>query len=332
MSKLQNIIVCLLAIVGVVSCRIKEDMSKCPGTILLDYTAYSDEVIAEIAPEEEVSVYVFDKNGICCDIITHTYGDLEAIDFEFKVPILYNGLQAVVWHGNDSEDYYNPQMALGQSYEDFSLSLNKEISKNVFTHLTPSLWASPLEPIDYCASKTRHRIHMTRIHTRVNVNLKMKLDDGSFKDINMDDYLVKILSPNDVYHTDYTLCEECEMTEFNNQEQIDKNSFIDWARVGSLRISPDMDCKMQIVQAHNPSKAILVNGSTKFDLVDFMLQSRTANKNNDTEITDQRFLDLNKIWDLDFTIDPSTYAAISLTIQGWTMWFDDVNLGDKFGH
>ncbi len=320
---LKHIGIYLLFAFGLISCNIKEDISDCPGTILLDYTAYSDEILDEIEPDEQVHVYIFDHNDICFKVYQFSYAELEAIDFEFKVPILYNGQNAVVWHGNDAADYKDDNMAIGHSLEEFMLTLNHDLQNKTINHLPSSLWASPLEPIEYCASKSRHRIHMTRIHTRINVNLRQEMPDGSVKEVDMDDYLLTVKSTNNVYHTDYTLCDSCEELTFTNREELDSNSFLDWGHVGTLRVSPDMSCTMQIAPADFPDDPIKVAGSTEFDLTQYMLDSR--GKSVDPEMSDQRYLDLNKIWNVDFTLNPAG-VAVKLIINGWTIWLDDVDL------
>lgn len=299
-------------------------MSNCPGTILLDYTAYSDEILDDIAPDEEVNIYIFDQNNICNKIYTFTYGELQKINYEFEVPIKYNGHNAVVWHGNHSPDYSANRMKIGESLNDFYLRLIYNESSHKFTHVPDPLWASPLEPIDYCASKSRHRIHMTRIHTYVNVNLRQQNVDGSTFEIDMDDYITSIQSQNDVYHTDYSISGQSEMLEFNNAEELAANTFLDWAHVGTLRITPNMYCVLCIAPVGDPDNPISVGGTTKLDLVDYMLQSREADEES-TEISDQRFLDLNKVWNIDLLLGPGN-IAVSLTINGWTIWFDHVDL------
>ncbi len=243
---LKHIGIYLSLIIGLISCNIKEDMSNCPGTILLDYTSYPKEILDEIDPDEQVSVYIFDTKGNCCKIYTYTYGELEDINFEFKVPIQYNGLNAVVWHGNDCKSYSCNEMAKGGNYKDFMLQLNYDIATTSFSRVPSSLWAAPLEPIDYCAAITRHRIHMTRVHTRINVNLRQKQVDGSIKELNMDDYQTTIFAKNDIYRTDYTISRQSHELQFNNTEELEQNTYLDWAHVGTLRITPEMDCTMQI--------------------------------------------------------------------------------------
>ncbi len=320
---LKYIYIYLLLVIGLVSCNIKEDMSDCPGTILLDYTSYSDEILDEIEPDEQVSVYIFDTNGICCDIYSYSYGELQAIDYEFRVPIQYNGLYAVVWHGNNSSDY-DITMAKGKSYKDFYLRLNYDLANSHFTHVPPSLWASPIEPIEYCASKSRHRIHMTRIHTEVNVNLRQRMVDGSIKELDMADFRTMIRAQNDVYHTDYTISRQSETLIFTNEDELQEYDFLDWAHVGTLRIMPEAKCLLQIAPLDELDSPIVISGATEVDLVDYMLQSRESSA-EESGVSDQRFLDLNKVWDIDFLLNPA-YVAVSLTINGWTIWLDDVNL------
>lgn len=315
----------LLLTLVLISCNIKEDMSNCPGTILIDYTSYSNDILNEIEDDEQVNIYIFDVDSICIEIYTFSYGELRDIDFEFEVPIQYNGLNAVVWHGNDSPDYSDRRMVIGENYENYYLRLNYNIATTDFTRVPSPLWASELEPIEYCASKTRHRVYMTRIHTLFNVNLRQQYPDGSIVELDMDDYLTAIYAQNDVYHTDYSVSRQSHLIEFTNEDELEENTFLDWAHVGTLRITPEMYCSMQITPIDTPLTPISVQGSTEFDLVSFMLQSREDDDLDDSEITDERFLDLNKIWNVDFLLDPS-YIALSLNINGWTIWFDDVDL------
>ncbi len=323
-------------------------MSDCPGYILLDYTAYSDEVLEDIDPDEMVNIYIFDKDGICIDIKSISYGELKKVGYQLTLPITYNGNSIVVWHGNESEDY-DITMDLGKSYDEFYLEL-ETLANNSFERVPSSLWASQYQTIKYCAAITRHRIHMTRIHTEVNVWFKMRgYENGEITALNMQNYVVSIKSKDDTYHTDYNLCPDCDKVTYNNWEQVNEaTEYFDCAHTGALRLMSDQECMLYI---HNLEGELLYT----LDLMKYMLLSK-----DDSSITDQRFLDLNKIWDIVLIIDepepdepeipdpptpptPPTppgpgpgpkpdpkpdqgYVLVGLTINGWTIWLDNVDL------
>ncbi len=308
-----------MAVCGFTSCNIKEDMSDCPGTILLDYTDYTQEIIDEIDPATKVYVYIFDDEDICTEIIEHTYGELEAIDYEFKVPITYNGKNALVWHGGDNSDYDNSTMVKGARLDDFYLKLIHETNK--FEEVTPELWASALEPIDYCASKSRHRIFMTRLHTLINIKLTQQNNDGSVSQLDMNDYIVSLNATNDVYHEDLTLCSSCEEVIYSNADEISTASSIrETAHVGTLRLTPTMESILTVKRVDDGT-VVKIGGKDGLDLVDYMLKTQS----DDDTASAQRFLDLNKIWDIELMVD-SYEVAVALTINGWTVWFDNKDL------
>lgn len=149
-------------------------MSNCPGTILLDYTLYSESILDEIDSNSVVNIYIFDSEDICSDIISYTYGELDKCDFEFEVPITYRNCNALVWHGGSSSEYDDSSMTIGTSLDDFYLKLNH--NGESYSKVTELLWAAPLEEIDFCASKTRHRIYMTRLHTLLNLTLSQRIN------------------------------------------------------------------------------------------------------------------------------------------------------------
>ncbi len=325
-------------------------MSDCPGYILLDYTQYPDEVLEDIGPSEIVNIYIFDEDGICIDIITRSYGELEAQSFQLTLPMSYNGKQLVVWHGNDSEDYNISDMELGRSYDDFYLEL-ETLADQTFDHVPAPLWASEYQTIEYCAAITRHRIYMTRIHTEVNVSLDLTSYSGATtRGIDMREYSVTISADDDIYNTDYETAIYEDRVSFNNDEQLETaTEAIEWANLGTLRLEPDMRSRLRVYSSEGEELYEL-------DLVAYMLMTKT-----DSSITDQKFLDLNKIWDITLIIaeteptpdpepdpdptpdpdpdpdptpdpepelDPDTgYVLIGLTINGWTTWFDSVDLG-----
>lgn len=296
-------------------------MSNCPGTFLLDYTAYPDEILDEIDPESVVNIFVFDTEDICSDVLQYTYGELVECNYEFKVPIAYRERNAVVWHGNDSEDYDDSSMAVGTSLEDFYLRLIKNTEKGI-GHAPSMLWASNLEKVEFCASKTRHRIHMTKVDTQVDVTLNMVYDNGDVVPVDMIDYKATITAKDNVYHIDCTICDSSETLVFDNSEEIAENTELDEAHVGTLRLMPESDSYLYLTNVKSGNR-VSVGSDNRIDLVKYMLDSRGSDI--DTEITDQRFLDLNKKWDIALTIDGS-FVAVNMTINGWTVWFDDTDL------
>ncbi|MFI3295189.1 MAG: FimB/Mfa2 family fimbrial subunit [Rikenellaceae bacterium] len=325
-----NISLFLLVIQVFVSCNIKEDMSDCPGSIILDYSAYSDVILDEIESQTEVDIFVFDNDSICVEIYTFTYGDLEAMGFEFSVPIEYRGYNATVWQGLESSNYTSRRMVLGENYNNFYMRLVHNSESNSYTSVPDPIWASPLEPIDYCAKITRHRIYMTRLHTKVELNIQQKLSDNTLMDLDMEDYLVTIEAHNNVYHTDYTIdVEESVDLEYNNMTELDSGKDLVCARVGTLRTAPDMDCTLYIEPKTSEDSRIVIQGASELDLIEYMLATK-----GDSSLSDQEFLDLNKIWQINVIVqeqqepqsDENIYIALGISINGWVIWFTSSEL------
>lgn len=314
----------LVALLGLISCNIKEDVSDCPGSMILDYSAYSDEILDEIGSEEQIDVFIFDPTGICVEIYTFTYGELEAQGFEFVVPIEYRNYNAVVWQGLNSESYTSNRMVLCESYENFYTRLVYEAATLSYSKVPESLWATQLEPIEFCAKITRHRVYMTRLHTKVEVNLYQKYSDGSVEELDMEDYLVTIEAQNNVYHTDYTIdkTESVEL-DYDNKVEVESGQDLRCACVGTLRIAPDMNCVLYVEPKGSTQRTITIGGASEIDLVNYMLATKT-----DSEISDQEFLDLNKVWDIDLVLEANDtgYVAVMLSINGWVVWFSSSDL------
>ncbi|MFI3265147.1 MAG: FimB/Mfa2 family fimbrial subunit [Rikenellaceae bacterium] len=291
----------LFILLGALSCNIKEDMSDCPGSMILDYSSYSQLVLDDIAADEQIKVFIFDSNGICCDVRSFTYGGLSEVGLEFELPITYRGYNAVVWHGAESEKYESSTMMLGESYEDFQLTLLAENS-NYSGALAP-LWASPLEPIEYCAKITRHRVYMTRLHTEINITLQESLSEGGFAELDVNDYTMTIEAANNVYHTDYTISDKSSTIRYSN----------DGSELGTLRLTPDMECLFNCEDV-----------DCQIDLIEYMLSTKT-----DSSISDQEFLDLNKVWNISLVVKEqsnSKYIALGIIINGWVRWFSSSEL------
>lgn len=329
-----NIGLSLLLFFGAVSCNIKEDISNCPGSIILDYSAYSSEILDDIGADEQIKVFIFDPEGICVDIYSFTYGSLQETGLEFEVPIAYSDHNVVVWQGLESADYTSNRMVVGESYENFYLRLVYDTSTLSFNQVPDPLWASAYEPIEFCAKITRHRIYMTRLHTQVNVSVQQKMTDGSLVSLTTDDFHIAINACNNVYHTDYSIDEGSVALEYNDDEQYDSPAATlsltdEIAEAGTLRITPTMECTLSVEGVDGSD--ISIGGSTMLDLVSYMLATKS-----DDSISDQRFLDLNKVWDLNLIIvessepsDPTVkngYVALSIEINGWVMWFSSSEL------
>lgn len=295
-------------------------MSNCPGTILLDYTSYSESILDEIDSESVVNIYIFNSEDICADILSYTYAELEKCDFEFEVPITYRNCNALVWHGGGSSEYDDSSMAVGTSLDDFYLKLNHDGER--YSKVTENLWAAPLEAIDFCASKTRHRIYVTRLHTLFNVSLSQRNSlDSSTSALDMSNYLVEVSSKGDVYHRDYTISTLSSDIIYDNDRDItDGENQV--AQVGILRVDPSSTTTMTITDKTTAQK-VTFGGGSELDLVKYMLATQDAFDS----ASEQEFLDLNKVWDISLTVDDSYgYAAITLTINGWTTWFDTADL------
>ncbi len=295
-----NIGLSLLTLLGVLSCNIKEDISGCKGSMILDYSAYSDVILDDINDDEQINVFIFCPENGCIEILTFTYGELKENGFEFELPITYSGHNAVVWQGLNGDDYDSTSMAMGHTYEEFFLNLIS--AANTFKGVPDPLWATQLEPIEFCAKITRHRVYMRRLHTEINVTLQERLSDGTIVDLDPDDYSFRIENANGTYHTDYTIDEGNEMITYVNDEE----------EVGTLRISPDSNC------------ILTIDGlDRKIDLVKYMLDTKDNN-----EISDQEFLDLNKVWDIKIIVKEtiSGFVAIGLKINGWVVWFSESEL------
>ncbi len=291
----------LLVLLGAVSCNIKEDMSDCPGRMILDYSAYSDLILDDIAANEQVRVFIFDLNGICCDVRKFTYGELQAMGMEFKLPITYRGYNAVVWHGTDSENYDCESMAIGTSLVDFYLSLI--VQSKSYRGAPDPLWASPLEPIEYCAKITRHRVYMTRLHTEIYLTFQEKLADGTLKELDANGFSATINVADNVYHTDYTISKKSSEVFFKSEGE----------EIGTLRLTPDMDCRLTVDGV-----------DCDLDLVEYMLKTKT-----DSSQSDQKFLDINKVWEISLIVKEHTdgrYIALGISINGWVRWFSESDL------
>lgn len=325
-----NIGLLLFALLGAISCNIKEDMSNCPGSMILDYTAYDDVILDDIGADEQIDVFIFDPNGICIDTYTFTYGALQEVGFEFELPIQYSGYNAVVWQGLNSEHYTSNRMVLGESYENFYLRLVYDTIYSSYSNVPDPLWASPLEPIEFCAKITRHRVYMTRIHTQVNVSLQQSMSDGALADLDVDDFNFTITACNNVYHTDYSISAESILLEYTEEEEDALATFSseeieetdEAAHLGTLRITPDMECSLKIESKEG--RSLTIGGEETLNLVEYMLMTKDSD-----EISDQLFLDLNKVWDINLVIELKSgmgYAAVSLSINGWVVWFSSSEL------
>lgn len=309
----------LLGAVNLVSCNIKEDMSDCPGYIILDYTAYSDEILDEIDSLSQVNIYIFDESDICFDIRTFTFGELQAQGYQFEMPITYMGLSVLVWQGHIHSDYDASSMQLGASLSDFYLRLNYS-DDLVFGHKPAELWAGEKDEIEYCAAITRHRVYMTKIDTQVNISLYQRDDTGTTASLDMSNYLTTITAVADVYSGDFTISNQSQKISYDNSDLLLEASAVSVANIGTLRLDPSRESSLKIDNLTS-GEPVELNGASEIDLVSYMLESRS-----DSSVADQTFLDLNKKWDISFTLDSDGSSVVSLTINGWVAWFDSADL------
>lgn len=293
----------LLSILLTMSCT-KEDMSECDHYLQFryDYNLSSEDWFAQQV--EEVKVYLFDKDGGYVQTITQTIPEIAQPGYKMQIPYEMTGYTAVVWAGRTGS-YNIPNMNLGD---------NKDKLKLIYTPLNmisdkqiDNLWHNgPTTLLFPDSHGTIQNISLVRNTNDISVKLVNPNEESIIANHN-----VKITSANGSYQHNNRFMPDNQLVSY-----IPHTISNEKAQLRTLRLMADDQIKISITDKDN--QPISIDGKTELDLVKYILKSKPAG------MDDQEYLDRGYIWDISLSI--KNHLAISITINGWVTWFDNIEI------
>ena len=312
---LKSALVILLLSGSANSCNIREDMSDCFGYIVLDYSLYADWSLDDIEAGTEVELFLFNTDSICYDILRYSFEELEKESFVIPIPISCADRYALVWHGHKSKQYNREKMILGNRMSDFILELKTE--NNFYSQIMDPLWASNPKEAMFCTENSTFTMPMVRIPNLLNISLS-SISGTKKQLLDMNKYDVTVVAANNIYNIDYNVHPNSTKINYSIAEIATTENKGNYAKVGLKRLEVTADCKMYITNIETGER-ISIAGNDHIDQIKYLLEGVSANDDK------QQFLDVNHVWDIHFAIDNNN-TAISLTVNDWTVWFNNTDL------
>ena len=279
----------MLSVVMTLSC-IRDSLDGCPQYLRFSY-AYNmsgeDLFTREVT---SVKVFVLNDDGTCMMTAEET-DPVRLSDSLYRMELPYSVMckRLVVWAGLDGGPY--------TVSSDCGAGLDPGSDRTV----TP-LWHSGPEKLLFDEAGRTQTVSLVRTTNTV----KVALDGCDPKKVSM-----SISSDNCSYGPDHTpkkdggkvwapvaTTEEGDTSIFKIMRLVEDSA-------ATLRVSYD-------------SRPITFGGQAGLDLVKYFLSSKP------TGMTDQEYLDREHVWTVEVRLAGT--AALSLTINGWTIWFQDQQL------
>lgn len=304
----KTIFVLLPLVIFTAGCdRLHDDLSGCNLFLRFRYDynlAHEDWFCRQV---EQVQVFVFDGQDKYLSTFKESGDKLKSPEYKMQIPYQMQGCTFVVWAGKTENLYSIPTLTPGDPIE--KLTLKFEPQDNKFSDQLDALWHSgPDRMIFPDENETTQTVSLIRNTNEVSVGLSHT--DGS--DINTSDFDIVIKGANGSYDYRNTFLSDCCTITYSPYTFTSTPAVA--ARISTLRFVKQNKVTMSILNKQTGG-IISIGGEKEIDLVAYFL------KRDPDAMEDQEYLDRRYIWDVSVNFDKKSYIALSITINGWTTWF-----------
>ena len=297
----------------------KEDLKECSLQLQLKYDySMEDEVM------NFVDLYVFDKQDKFIELLQV---DLPKFTDNYKiaVPHYYKDKTLVVWAGETRESYSTSPLQVGDAMD--SLMLKHVTIDNTSTQKLSNLFHGGEELMTFDGVNHTHTIDFTRTDNRINLSLQ----DANNKNMEIEGkYDVKLTACNAVYSSDHMIASNSPRitylpTNYASTPKRETRTKQTSAHLHTLRLHElyREDVKLTIYNTEQ-QQYITFGGEPELKLIEYLLQT-TPN-----ETSAQAYLDNKSEWNISFAVAEDAPGdkdiALNITINGWVIWFNDIEL------
>lgn len=296
----------LLLMAGFAGCnKLHDDLSLCNLYLEFryDYNLPREDWFAQQV--EEVNVYVFNDRGFV-QRFSQSGAPLQAPGYRMELPYTLKGCTMVVWAGRTADHYDLPELAVGDPMDKLTLRLRAQSNASA-VHIAPLWYSGPATITGTEKGGTTQTVSLIRDTNDIAVTIV----SSSAADPAL--YKIQLKGANGSY--DYR----------NNFVTADPQITYTPALLTSttatlytLRLVKGAPLLFSVTD--QKGRPIFAGGQAQIDLTEYLLQS------NDTGLSDQEYLDRCYLWNVKLAYDPNGYVAISLSINGWTYWFQPTDL------
>lgn len=329
MHKLNNFISCrflskisLFILISVLSScsSIFDDTSDCYSGFHIrfkyDYNmkfadAFSNEV-------KNVSVFIFDKNGILQTIKTDSGDILKNKDYYMELDVPEGVYDIIVWAGLFDKSFKSSTLTPGVTkLSDFYVYLNKTGS-NSSTDLSP-LWHGKIN--DVVVKKEYEDLTVSLVKDTKQIRIKLQQINGL--PITDNDFEFEIVDYDNFLNYDNNLTRSGDLiyypyiSGFNTTVEPSTETNV-FAEFSTIRLMTDSKTRLKITKKAD-NKIIM-----DIPLVDYLLLG--ALESYKDKMSSQEYLDRQDVYSIIFFLDENlTWLKIQIIINGWTIRFNNEN-------
>lgn len=286
---------------------VQEEPEQCDLYLRFSYTYNMENNELFQQEVEQIKVFFYDKNNKFVGMLEEKDKKvLEDSNYKMKVPFEYtdgNEYRAVVWAGNTEGSYIidNPQKG-----DDIStLVLHLITANNESSTKISQLWHGYKDGLVIDEGVRVETVSLVRSTN----NIKFTVNGESIGD----NYTIKIISDNGKYDYFHKVVLNGDITYLPHTVSNEGYLFT------TLRFIEGHPIKISVLDK-NSNNHVTIKGSDFIDIVDYVLKSKP------NEMENQEYLDREYNWVIDLAVDTINTVAISITINGWTVWFNNTEL------
>lgn len=307
----QKITVLLLPLVLFCSCNsLFEYLEECDYTLRFryDYNMENKDWFAEQV--DRVQVFVFDREGKFVRSFSEKGDNLKKTGYKMTIPHLLKGNKMVVWAGETATFYTMPTLKTGDPIEMLMLSYHPE--NNISTARLDPLWhCGPTIMSFEEENGTTQTVSLIRTTNDVKVSLRIK-NEGT---VDPERFDIRITGNNNIYDYTHALGTCNEVAYMPSPATGNRTT----AYICCMRFIKGNDLFLS-VKEKSSGRPISIGGQTEINLINYFLMSKPS------EMNEQEYLDRRYIWEILIDYDTRSYVALSITVNGWTRWFQSPEL------
>lgn len=288
-------------------CNIYEDLESCDAFLRFSYTYNMENQEWFHDQVQQVNVYFFEPSGGYVTMLTEKNADvLRDPSYRMSIPVALRGCRAVVWDGKVEDSYLIPELFPGDPIEKLVLRLND--GEGSSSMLTP-LWHGATPSLTFPEAGAVQTLSLVRTTNRVDVTLQGDISTDS------ENLTVSLVSDNTVYdHTNTPIAS-------GDKTYLPYTYEAGMYRLRTMRLTEGNKALLSITD-NTTGEKVNIGGSREIDLTEWVLRNKPSG------MTAQEYLDREYEWNIVLNIGDSLegYLALSITINGWTTWFNNTDL------
>lgn len=307
----RRFVALLLPVTVCSSCNVlHDDLSKCDFYLrfIYDYNMERQDLFA--AQVSEVQVFVFDPQGGYVQTLAEKGETLRQSGYRMYVPYDQKGNTFVVWAGKTGTYYTLPTLQTGDPISKLTLSYNPQEDKSEarldpIWHSGPAVMTFPEE------EGTTQTVSLVRTTNDIRVSLRESnsavADPARFE--------IALTGANNACNYTHALLTPCRELTYAPCG-IAATPTAAW--LYTMRLVEGNELRFSVVEKAS-GRAITVDGEESIELPRFLLKTKPEGMGA------QEYLDRRYEWDIELSYDPANYLALSITINGWKLWFQSTD-------